>query len=1296
MFRLYHSNDLDVLKQLLIHDLSVNPPSPFQCEQIMVQSQGMAHWLKLNIADALGISAQIDFPLPSSFIWRIFNDLRPDLPQRSHFDKRLLTWKLMRLLPDPESEISDPDFAMLYQYQQGDNSGVKRYQLASNIADVFDQYLVYRPDWILNWEQGIDVIEGANVELYPWQPKLWRQLVADSRERGHSLDHRARLLIDLEDLVKEHGDRLIQVLPQRIFVFGIAALPSAYWQVLKAISSIIDVHYCAMNPCQNFWGDVVSERQRLKWMQTGQQNADLLDRGHPLLASWGRLGRDFLTMVHDQTLVTESNSLSSSGASEPMTADLFDTPTSLSASSSALSSASSADQQGGLQLSPEANIWHKSKAQNTAFELVDIDAYVMPELHQDRNLLGHIQDDLLQLNDAQAAAFSIEALEHSRFKRPIASDDDSVRLVLAHNPIREVQRLHDQLLQWLADDKTLEARDILIMVPDIDQYAPYVEAVFASVPEATRLPWTIADQSIRSENPLIEAFLSFIALADHRVLINDVIDWLELPAIQQKLRMADDQLTTVRQWLQQANVCWGLNAAHRQQLGVPEFDQNSWSRGLRQLLLGFVLADQQIAEQDPAMDPFYDELAIAALEGNQSELLGQLIEFIERLDGWREWLDQARPIDQWQLGLSRMIDDLFQSNTTDDASLQTIRDAVNQLAGDVVDADYQSLIKPAVLRQMLSDKLSQQGGWARFMAGSINVCTLMPMRSIPFRVVCLLGMNDEDYPRQVTPIGFDLMTAPGSRARRGDRSRRDDDRYLFLEAVCSAQDKLYISYRGFDARDNSERQPSVLVSELLDYACDSLCLGEDQDKPAAESHRRLRQWLIEECPLQPFSATAFDPDHARTPASYHSLWGQVALAGQEPVSRQKAEPSLSNNSDSDRAIYNPTEARTGLRYSDFANQALLEDPDRQATATESMVLAEDILESLSHPCRFYVQQIAGGNLGARLQELIESEPFDVDGLGQYKIRQQILQQKLTALNNSPLNSSQLNNDVINRRLQASGQLPIANFGQLSTLTIQQQADDVLDRCQPWLNQGVEPLKQAAGVIDLQAAGVPAGQFTELFISDYASALASKGSRTQIWRSGSTAIQVEASRFKAQHILQAWWYLVCQRLLSDPSISGQLASVPEYMVIISMGHKNSVWKDWSMLANDGDSCLLTIQTPELEVAKQWLAFAMDHYQQSRQQPTSHITELAGCLTLLSDQAMTTLWNKYKANSNSDMYQLPLQRCFDDIQQQLAKDGQLESWQSVWAELWQPIADAIVAPDSALPVAAAITDEELAND
>jgi exodeoxyribonuclease V gamma subunit len=981
MFRLYHSNDLDVLKELLVHQMKQGDSDPFIPEQILVQSQGMAHWLKLQVAESLGIAANIEFPLPSSFVWKVYNSVKSDLPERSHFEKESMTWKLMRLLPTLINEKENEElFAPIAHYLDDNKSDVKKtdddkinqqkvFALAEKIADTFDQYLVYRPDWLLDWEAGKDEIEGGDISNQPWQPELWRRLVKSSEELGHSLFHRARLTDQLVDIVREGKEGLKDLLPTsstehpaRIFVFGIAALPGTYWQVLNAISEHVDVHFFLLNPCRNFWGDIINEKTRAKLLQKDASLADYFHVGNPLLASWGKLGRDFVTLTHE--------------------------------------AANEAGRERYFQ---------------------DVEAFSeIGEIGKSRNLLENIQCDFLELRNRSEAAFGSEALENSNAKLAVDKDDQSIQFVSAHSPLREVQTLFDQMLAWFDEDaakiksgkklknQALKPRDILVMVPDIDIYAPYIEAVFGSASDDLRIPWAIADQALNKENLIIDSFLRLLQLPSSRLTITDIIEFLEVPAIAQKFDIELKDLDQIKNWLSSANIRWGLDESHRSDLGLPSWDDNSWFKGLQQLLLGLVMPDNA-----HALDQYWP---VPGVTGSQGELLGKLMVFVDQLSHWYQILHQQKSVahylthEEWQDVLLRLISDFYPQQAQDDNGLndqlvlQKIRDQIQrwqeelELAG--FDRELDQGLSHGVILQYLTGCLTKQVGWQRFLAGPVNFCTLMPMRSIPFKIVCMLGMNDEDYPRRVPPQGFDLM-AQGA-YRRGDRSRREDDRYLFLEAVVAAQNKLYISYRGRDSRENNELQPCVLVSELIDYLANGYVIEGDESLPHKESEKSLRKHLIKEQLLQPFNAHYFTPDkecsessdrkgsdERKSTLSYQKLWQQVAVASNE----------LANS--------------TSLTDTPFVLAPLADDRDDSIRLYPEL---DDIKKCLINPCKFFMQRRLKVNLTQYWDETEVDEPFALDNLQTYLLNEALLSTHLEG-----------REEVFKQQQKSLGHLPAAGF-----------------------------------------------------------------------------------------------------------------------------------------------------------------------------------------------------------------------------------------------------------------------------
>lgn len=1009
--KLYHSNDLEILKELLLSQMRQNPPSPFDEEAILVQSQGMAHWLRLNVADGLGVAAQLAFPLPSSFVWQVFNHLQPDLPSRSHFDKALMAWKLVRLLP---ALLKEPQCEAIRHYLDNDPRNIRLYQLAQNIADLFDQYLVYRPDWLLDWENGKDNIDGADISLQPWQPLVWRALVADAKASGQNLEHRARLLESLPDLVKRYPERLAN-LPKRLFVFGIAALPGSYWQVLQAISPVIDVHFFLLNPCRNFWGDIVDDRRRLRILQRQPDAAAYLDRGNPLLASWGRVGRDFLTLVHDSEQVDDIEA------------------------------------------------WYATPGET---------------------LLRHIQQDILDLSDRQQLAAEGCRDGSSEGKTAIASNDDSIRLISAHGPLREVQRLHDQLLYWFEQDTSLKPRDVVVMVPDVDLYAPYIDAVFSSVSAETRIPWAIADQSLVTENPVLTAFLGLLGLPDSRLLVTEVQDWLDVPVLRARFDIGDDELDDIRDWLLRARVRWGLDGEQRASLGLPAFEQNSWRKGLRQLLLGLMVPDQSPG--------WHDDWPVAAVEGTRAELLGKLLQLVDTLELWQQRLRNLASSQDWLSAIPELVDAFFSPAAdssllvAQQASVQKIRDLVSrwrdelELAGALPDLP----LSATLVRAWFSEQLGQQGGWQRFLAGPVNFCTLMPMRSIPFRVVCLLGMNDSDYPRSVPPVSFDLISA--GKARRGDRSRRDDDRYLFLEALCSAQQHLYISYRGRDARENNELQPSVLVSELQDYVLDSFCLQGDETLESAQSREHLQNWLCEVLPLQAFNPSVFNSEPVRAVRGYQPLWAGVAAAvsGSLPAARR------------------------------FWEQPLQLPAELQPGQTPRQILWEDVKAALRNGAEFFVRRRLRANLAPWWQEHPTEEPFSLDNLDSYRLRSERLQ----GLLQQPAEALQPGEPLFVARQQALGQLPVRALGEVEAERLDKRLLPLRNALVPLL---AAPVESASLLWPLSCPGY--GDYEIL------------GELQHLH--GDVLVRYRTGTVRGEHLLDAWLDLLLVSAVAPGRVSG---------------------------------------------------------------------------------------------------------------------------------------------------------------
>ncbi len=939
MFRVYHSNQLDLLKNLA-GILIENQPlaDPLAAEQVLVQSPGMAQWLQMELANSFGIAANIEFPLPASFIWNMFVKVLPDIPEESAFTKASMSWKLMHRLP---TLLEQEAFQPLRHYLNDDDDKRKLYQLSARVADLFDQYLVYRSDWLNSWERG-ERIDGLG-ESQHWQAPLWCDLVSFTESLGQPMWHRANLYARfIREL--EQANTPPPGLPQRVFICGISALPPVYLQALEALGRHIDIHLLFTNPCRHYWGDIqdyaflakLQSRQRRRLQSDELQplfrdpaSATSLfnDLGeqqltNPLLASWGKLGRDNLFLLS--------------------------------------------------QMESAAN---------------DIDAFV--ELPQD-NLLHSLQSDLLNLDDKAVIGLNAGELADSSEKRQLDPHDRSITLQVCHSAQREVEVLQDHLLTLMEADPELKPRDIIVMVADIDSYAPFIQAAFASAPSERYLPFAISDRRASQAHPAILALIGLLALPESRFASEDVLALLEVPALAQRFSVDESGLRLLRRWVMESGIRWGLDDASVEALALPVTGQHTWRFGLQRMLLGYALESGNGDWQ--GILP-YDESS-----GLIAELAGHLAELLSRLEEWRARLAQERTLEDWLPLCRELITSFFSGDAESDAALLLVETQWQEIIEQGMQAAYHQPIPVTLLRDELRSRLDQQRISQRFLAGPINFCTLMPMRSIPFKVVCLLGMNDGVYPRTLAPLGFDLMQ---QQMRKGDRSRRDDDRYLFLEALISAQQQLYISYIGRAIQDNTERYPSVLVSELVDYLGQSFCLPGDEACEPDVSEQHVREHLQTLHSRMPFAAENFQP----------GAYGQ-----------------------SFAAEWLPAATGSGVAQPDFV-QPLPPVP------LETLSL-EQLLRFWRHPVRAWFQQRLGVAFWMEESELPDSEPFAPDSLERYQINAQLLNTLVNGDDPAQLYA----------RHRAAGNLPYGAFGEIfwqsQTEEMQEVAAEVSGQRQP--------------------------------------------------------------------------------------------------------------------------------------------------------------------------------------------------------------------------------------------------------
>lgn len=873
----YRASRLEALLEPLLELLDAAPPDDVLAPHtILAAHPGMRHWLTRALAKARGprgIVANLDVLLPSSFIDRLAQDtLGLQAVSLPQWRSAQLRWQVFELLESGRADLDLTRLASYLDQNAPEDRLRRRFELADRLARLYAQYLVYRPDWLRRWERG----ERALAHLDSPRARLEGELVAPLwRMLKHRLgDHRA-------DILQRLLPRL-RTLPAStpLHVFGLNHAPPQELAVLRALADSRLVALYAPDPCREFWGglsrdlDTLAARraQEAEAIDAAGEGDWFIEQGHPLLARWGRLGQQFFMALSGIDEVRE---------------DVRHWQ----------------DRHDG----PPAN-----RLQRVQESLRRLDP-------------GLLREDL---SDALAAAW--------------ARADDSLRVHACHTRLRELEVLRDVLLDATGagpgGEAPLQPGDIVVMAPDIGAYLPLIPAVFGPAGEArARLPYHLADISAARSHRLFAAFRRLLALPATRLSAPELIDLLQQAELARRFGLDPAAIESLADWLQAAGARWGLDARFRERFDLPALYAHSLAWGMDRLIAGYLIEDAA-GEDAPRALALGDGSALATvsgLHGPEAEPIGALDALLQALQGLFDLAGESLPLPRWCERFEGLLDTLFRVDSDDAPAReaeQLLRQMLQGLAAQPPAAQQSTPLPFALARELLEEALGAVPERQPFLLGGITICGMVPQRAIPFGLVAVLGLNEGEFPRRGADGGLDLMrTAP----RLYDREQRSDDRYLFLETVMSARQRLHLSYLGRAVKDGAPRNPAAPLAELLD-ALDAQALH-----PADEA-KHDPPWRVEH-PLQPFDPRYFDGSDLR-------LFSHAQAYAALP--RRGAPPDLPPFVDPSASALSALPAQLGLREL----QAFWRDPARQVLA-QGLQLRLDALDS---------------------QRLSESEPLDAE------------------------------------------------------------------------------------------------------------------------------------------------------------------------------------------------------------------------------------------------------------------------------------------------------------------------------
>lgn len=805
----YRSNRLEVLVELLAwltQQPGQRPADPIAPLRVAVGNVGMAGWLEHRLAERWGVLANVELMFPARAFAeverRVLGEAAVPAADADPWAPDALAWTVLEVLGEVQRD-PDPAFAPLRDYlgadphaarARGGAATARAYGLARQIADVFDRYVTYRAGLALDWTAGRPA--GDLSPTLAWQPALWRRLVA--RIGG---DHAATRALALEAALR--GVEQVDF-DQPLRVFGLSSLPPAMLQQATRLARRMPVELYLLCPSDTYWADLHRRRDRFAALRDAPRDAvgaalrdaDAEPR-NPLLAAFGRVMRDFQIALE--------------GLPDTDLRDRRDVFVDMA-------------QQQHAPAQPDPDFPDPATLRPTA--------------------LAQLQSDVL----------------HARQRIDLALDpaDPSLQLHACHGPTRQVEVLRDVLLGLFAADATLEPRDVVVMSPDIETFAPLISAVFEGGPRtpvslheddwgdagAPHVPYAVADLSLRRSNPVAEALLRLLALPEARLTAPALLELLGQDPIRRRFDIAPDQLGDLRTWIVESGMRWGADAADRAAEGQPEDALNTLQFGLDRLLLGVCVADDDAGDL-AGVRPF-DRLA-----PGQTPLLGRLADLVARLVDLRDALRAPRPVADWVALLVGEPDapgvlDAF--TATDDRAVWMswkVHETLADLASAAEAAGQTRPIDVAALHAALAGRFDLPNSRGPMETGGVTFSSLVPMRGLPHRVVCLLGMDEGSFPRKPGRRAFDLVSL---RPTLGDRDPADDDRGALLEALLAARDHLVVLYTGRDPRSNEPCPPAVPIGELRDVI-DATFAPVDGVAPSAH--------LTHHHPLQSFSPRNF-------------------------------------------------------------------------------------------------------------------------------------------------------------------------------------------------------------------------------------------------------------------------------------------------------------------------------------------------------------------------------------------------------------------------------------------------------
>ncbi len=729
MLTIYRSNKAEWLSEVLGQELRLDPPAITNEVDIIVSSWPSSKWLSEQLSVINGINALVNFPFPGIYLKKLLNIILEIEPNESNpWERKYLIWHIIELLPEliKEKEASIIKGWLEEKPQDGYQINMYIWELVNNIADVFNEYILFRPNMIEEWiKSDLQIISKKDYlcKNSLWQVILFKLLYKKLKKDPLCIKvHKAINILKYNDISNLR-------LPKNLYIFGLSSLAPLQIDLVQALSQAIEIKIFIISPCNDLWHRCEQRRLRYgnKWSTTSDRR--WLLESPRIEATLGRMGAEFQQLLE--------------GSGEHQLGEW-------------------ADQ-----------------------DLFSLSANIAINKGQKPSLLEQLQQELLSSENNSCLTKEL--------------NDNSLLFLKSPSKRRQVELIRDQILNFLANDKSLKPKDILIMTPQLSCYSSIFASVFNNLPTSDiELPWTITDRSHEDKVGIIHFVLSLLDISSNRLTASGLDSLLANPALQKQQNLSAEQIDNISNHLQETGFTWGLDASDR--LGENE---HSLSWCLERWLLGIIFPNN-IKSPTKEIAPFSKNITHLEII-NSWGLLTNIFKYIEELRKFHK-------CNEWVALLKSIIVEFFGDGGDWIWEVQQLLNIIDNWHSITI--DFQLDIDSSVVKDLITQSLSSTSGKFGHRSGKITISALEPMRAIPHRVIVIMGLEGKSFPRSDSRTSFNIIEKSWEL---GDPNQNDKDRYSLLEALISSRQHLLLSWNCRDERTGEELEPSSPVQQWLNY-----------------------------------------------------------------------------------------------------------------------------------------------------------------------------------------------------------------------------------------------------------------------------------------------------------------------------------------------------------------------------------------------------------------------------------------------------------------------------------------------